>query len=550
MKTLIIFMFFSAQAFAQGEKCNTDKNIGQVKQIMEKLEWWAASDSQILNAPCTRDKAFTSEEMLTWLNAHPSKEKKTSEKFNGLTITDEDPNLINALKDLLTTKDFMGRPDKTQKTFTSTCKKVLCAAQEIFGKKEGLQLLFMHERFGFNGAVYQDPKNSSAWKASELDQVLIGLSYFPDNTLPADRNAELTHFKRGYTYAFYGPGVVANASVEVFDEWNTLSVASKRSTLVHEVGHRMAGKMDADESPEWLAMSGWTKKTDPKTKEETWKSSKPSALVSEYGKTNPAEDFAECVVAYRFNPSKLKKASPEKYAFMKNTLFDGLEYTNSETCSQKNSKSQARSNQAKSRMSALEKNPSSIGGTAEFRTAEKSCAESMFNTLSEKTTTSNNSFNQCIEKALSSSVCSEIAKKEQNSYSTFEQKLLKHQASSCPSASAELTKATVKQAKSNMKKSLLQGVTQISKDAYQNDCSSFEIITKGFYENKKDPYSPSTRYGLANQYTNFNIDQDIGKFSKQVCYKIKADRNKLSNWWDGEFSEEEIKNAVNGLLPN
>jgi hypothetical protein len=64
-----------------------------------------------------------------------------------------------------------------------------------------------------------------------------------------------------------------------------------------------------------------------------WKSTKPDKFVSGYAATNPAEDFAESVSGYRFNPKRLQAIAPEKYEFLKQTVFDGLEFLNEAGCS-------------------------------------------------------------------------------------------------------------------------------------------------------------------------------------------------------------------------
>ncbi len=51
-----------------------------------------------------------------------------------------------------------------------------------------------------------------------------------------------------------------------------------------------------------------------------------SGFVSEYARTSPREDFAETYSSYIRDPLLLKMRSPEKYSFMKDNVFSGMDY--------------------------------------------------------------------------------------------------------------------------------------------------------------------------------------------------------------------------------
>jgi|GEM_PF-6385506 len=331
-----LMMFFMATA-AQAQNKNCADCGAKPADDGAPTEWWAASNAQILNAPCMRKTPFTEDEMTSWLNDHRKVTISASAEVKGFTLQNENPKLITAFKELVDSSSFAG-------VKSSSCHRVLCAVQEVFGKKLGTQLLFMHERFGMNGSQYTNA-GADEWKTDELDQVLIGLSAFPENLLPQDRNKQLIHFSRGYSLIIYGENgayVDANSMIEIFDPWNDLETGRQRMTIVHEVGHNLARWNHSDDSTsEWLKISGdWTKKTtidkDGTSKDE-WTSHTPSRVMSKYGLTNPSEDFAEMTVAYRFNSKELKKKNPEVYRLMKNVYFDGLEYTDEASCQESNS---------------------------------------------------------------------------------------------------------------------------------------------------------------------------------------------------------------------
>jgi hypothetical protein len=121
--------------------------------------------------------------------------------------------------------------------------------------------------------------------------------------------------------------------------------------LTHELSHVMATAMSksADErldtSDEWLALSGWSK--DALELVPTQHSVDhpedvlqyilyPERVASRYGMQNPKEDFAESVNMYRINPKKFLAILPEwdrsKYDFIKNNVFNGIEYFDSAQC--------------------------------------------------------------------------------------------------------------------------------------------------------------------------------------------------------------------------
>jgi hypothetical protein len=75
-----------------------------------------------------------------------------------------------------------------------------------------------------------------------------------------------------------------------------------RSRLIEsrtEVADRVPFGNDLDRSPEWLRISGWTLKPQAAGTSlfRDYMLTDPGRAVSEYGSTNPAEDFAESAVA-------------------------------------------------------------------------------------------------------------------------------------------------------------------------------------------------------------------------------------------------------------
>lgn len=296
--------------------------------IRQKIEWEAATAKEIQNANCLRKNPFTLSEMNDWMSKNQSA-KKFSKTINGINFKDESPENLDAFFYLTTTLDFANRPDpKSKRSFKSVCTKVDCALKEIFGPTVGVQLKFMQQKFGMNGSHLVE-KGTSIWTKPELDTILLALSDFPDGIFPVEKSRPIVHATRGLKNG----DTMANAIINIFDLWNQQSPEIARSTIVHELGHVIAFQSGIHSSPEWLNKAGWVSKVKVKggAKPES-KPTKPETIVSRYGMSNEWEDFAESVVAYRYNPELLKAKSPAKYQMVRQTVFDNVEYTSKAAC--------------------------------------------------------------------------------------------------------------------------------------------------------------------------------------------------------------------------
>lgn len=392
---LALFLSLSVMADQIGpcDNCVEDT----LSRFAQGISWSAASKSQIRNAACTRKELFTENEMKSWLDQQ-TENRNQSKTIHGIQFEDESAEALKAFERLTTAVDFFGRekPAAEQPVYSSTCKKVSCAVKEVFGET-GTQLLFMLKKFGFNGSHIAHSDDADAWKKSELDQVLLALTDFPESVLPMRENKKLIHFKRGYQRGG-GDSTIANAVIEIFDLWDNDSKEEKRYTLTHEIGHYIAGESDVDDSDYWKSLSGWESETRIVDGEEVeeFKVSNPSTIVSRYGKSNPAEDFAESASAYRYNPELLKRKSPQKYELIKNVIFNGVEYTSEDSC--KNPK--LITSEMISNAESLYANwqPSS----SELDKMTKTCAIAAVRIFSEdkKLDTDSERMNQCYESAL------------------------------------------------------------------------------------------------------------------------------------------------------
>ncbi|MFA5584733.1 MAG: hypothetical protein WDA09_11015, partial [Bacteriovoracaceae bacterium] len=324
MKYLIFSLLFLTFNVSAHEACMEPLpgSLEELLELQKKLHWHAASDRDVKRAHCLRTKNFTEEEMKQWMKENDG--KIIDSTVHGISFEGESEENINAFRHLTTALTYTRRPDPNrQKTFSSSCKKVQCAMEEIFGKSTATQLLFMHRKFGMNGS-HLSYVNADPWRKNELDTLLLALNDFPEGILPSQENKQMIRFKRGYMRNG-GENVIANAVMEFFDPFNEQSIWQRRTTVTHEIAHVLALESKIAEDPQWLSLGDWEEKTKVEGGKTSSKNTSPNRrAVSMYGEANHHEDFAEAVVAYRYNPQLLKSISPEKYELIKTVVFDNV----------------------------------------------------------------------------------------------------------------------------------------------------------------------------------------------------------------------------------
>lgn len=317
----------------EGHECFPSlPEFAEFQQVHNAISKNFATEAELASAPCLRKTPYTREEMQQWLDRNQGA-GRYNRTVNGVAFEQESDENLQAFKQLTTAVErFGGRDLKRDLVLKSDCKKVACAVRNLFGTEVGAQLLFMQRRFGLNGS-HIVASESSPWTKQELDTVLLGLSDFPEGVLPLADSKPLRKSSRRSTTTG-GIGVSANSVIEVFDVWNRLPHFTARSTLVHEIGHGLAEVTGLDESERWKSLSGWrtTHRMIDGEKQTVSTASRPTTMVSQYGGTAPWEDFAESVKAYRYGPERLLRASPEKYALIRQTVFNNVEYRSEAHC--------------------------------------------------------------------------------------------------------------------------------------------------------------------------------------------------------------------------
>lgn len=355
MKIFIVISFLGL-SFASlssendpNENCLKNKTIILDTKIFEKLHqhlsWSAASSLDISKSACKSRKVPTPDEIKDYLkqqDAGPVDDTKSSSKnqsVNGVNFENESAKMIEAFENLTTSYDTFGmykRPEN-QKDFQQKyninpeCKKVICAVEKIWGEELGLKMLYILTKHHFNTSEFAY-SNSDRFKIKEIDDVILGLEDLPQSFMPLGESSQrpfqrLAHYKRGAVSPFDDAKTYANAVVMLFDEWSKQNSADRQYTVFHEMSHNISSSLGGvDESPDWLALSSWTKVGD------EWEKDKNACMPSKYGSANPDEDWAESLAAYRYNSINFKTRCPEKYKFIKEVVFDDVEYTHEELC--------------------------------------------------------------------------------------------------------------------------------------------------------------------------------------------------------------------------
>jgi hypothetical protein len=330
----LILLVWGQLAFSYDEshmvECDHDHST-----IEKLLEWFSSDDKRIMNAPCKSKTLPTEEEMLDFIAAK-DQEAGEDREIHGVKFSKEKKVILDAYRDLVTAKDSYGISDNKEKQrklqsefkINPECQKVLCALEKVWGRDYAIKMLYIKLKHGYNISEIAF-NNASRFHSEELEDVLLGLEDIPSHLIPLARNnQQLIHFQRGKTLAMYSGKTLANAVVMIFDYWDKESRPKRQYTIFHEMAHNMGSRLDQlDRSPEWLDMSGWIKKGD------LWEKSENGCFVSEYGRANPWEDFAESVSSYRYNGETFKAQCPEKYEFIKKKVFKDIEYLNTESCS-------------------------------------------------------------------------------------------------------------------------------------------------------------------------------------------------------------------------
>ncbi len=350
VRLLLAFCILFQLTWAQADPCPDSKSVvldqgAALYKIhlaaVKSLPELSASEESYAQASCRRKKLPTTQFYEAHFAALAAERPLTDAVVNGISFSAESPKLIELFKTLTTHSGYCP-PSAGVKSCQqelsidlSKCAKVRCALDALYGKAEAPRMIYLLDKFGLNSAkeafspgfVGESFKN---WEAEELDDAVMSLSDMPPAMKAGYSNKQYNRRKIMRAELDGGGATLADSRMTFNDFWGWQAPELRRTTTLHEFAHNFAHRFGIDKSELWLNFSGWAEETIDGKKQ--FVSRKPEALVSQYAASSPDEDFAESVTAYRYNPTALRAASPQKYAFIKEVVFDGHEYRRGSAC--------------------------------------------------------------------------------------------------------------------------------------------------------------------------------------------------------------------------
>lgn len=284
---------------------------------------FSVTDYDIQNAKCTSKKAPTLEELRKWyyeelpLMSEEGDERVNKRRFK-VEFKDELYAGIGLLFYILPSSMEIALKDKFRRYPTpSDCHKVSCVLQHYFDSESyGLKLMYILKMFGYNASYYShyEVNQKLPFTEDELDSIIRALSDFP--RMPVHKPSHNIPFYRipmynGRTYAQTTPTWTA-----FYDKWAMASPLGQIATVNHELGHNFT----------WLnlglrVIERWGKLLEAEP-----------YRISGYAMTNFQESIAESVSAYRYDAKRFKDNAPLRYEFIKNIVYDGVEFIEESDC--------------------------------------------------------------------------------------------------------------------------------------------------------------------------------------------------------------------------
>lgn len=239
------------------------------------------------------------------------------------------------------------------------CGTVLCALGKVYeSETTAKRVLNIAKRNGYIVSARKDFSNESdkpigqLFSQQEIETIDLAYKRLPSNFNKLKTLDRLKRMPDGYksprspnAAAYASPGFKSSYYTDEgeivfisssFDQDNTWA----SSVAVHELAHHLdfskpGGKTYAgfSETDEFLKLSGWklqksytTDKSGKKVLQEKWTRPEDKKFVRDYAGSEPAEDFAEAVAYYIYEPHLLRQTDPAKYDFVKNKVFAGKEF--------------------------------------------------------------------------------------------------------------------------------------------------------------------------------------------------------------------------------
>lgn len=231
------------------------------------------------------------------------------------------------------------------------CNDRVCLNPDSQSDSQVLRLRFLWNVFGIN-AFHGGYRNARAFTVDELNILIEAVSYLPRSVIQEIHGSSVVRKTTRAAQIPTGPGTYMTSYPKAWSELSSIYVHTrfdeiprwqKKMILFHELGHVIAYRMkiaetsrwgsttysELDVSATWLEAAGWA---DYETMSRPWLAASRYAK-SKYG--SAGEDFAESMVRYRMAPRGFLNflgRNREKYDFLRDHVFQGVEYLAEEQC--------------------------------------------------------------------------------------------------------------------------------------------------------------------------------------------------------------------------
>lgn len=277
-------------------------------------------------APCLSPARRSEVSISGQLHAAVSGAPRVDAEVAGFTFQAEPQPLVSAFRQ-------MTRLLPRNAVAKAACQDVECAARALFGQEVGPRLLLLAIVYRYNASA-AGADAARPWTVAELDELLTAFGDLPASLFPLEsvdyralvhrQSPELPATGRAFELAAHaGEG---SDGIVFAQGWLKTSATERRAIIVHELAHEFTRARGHDFN--WRAPWAAAMASDAHDAEA---SGQPS-MASAYAQKNMDEDFAESVTAYRYMAPMLKRRAPARYAFLKDWMFDGLEYGAAAKC--------------------------------------------------------------------------------------------------------------------------------------------------------------------------------------------------------------------------
>ena len=262
------------------------------------------------------------------------------------TLVKENYDLINiVINQELTREHPESFPELNRKVVA--CETPLCVMELMYGHDQAVFALYMMAKYEVRtlGVPFIGiGKRSSVlnWNEKRRNPLMIAFQTMPKKILNKIRSIRQKHALSALLSSAdssQGEGVVADMAITLYPLWQYeyLGDYLRIDTVLHELGHSLDSRLGEkdpldvevySQQEPWLTYSGW-KKTNGK-----WLASYPDKInpSEPHYQSAPWEDMAQSIADYIHNPSLVQSYSIEKYNFIKNQFFSGIEFNTLNQC--------------------------------------------------------------------------------------------------------------------------------------------------------------------------------------------------------------------------